>query len=182
MVTVCPWDDAAGFVNLLRAAKRLLLDEYDFMLVVMSGESEEKQLRKLLVEFELSQAVVSVPRLSPFGAVISGGDIFIQPGPKKTFDPMLLEAMRVGTVLAGCKGGVDDLVIEGQTAAVFDPKDELGIYKTLKDLLDKPDYARQLAKNAQEYLKKNHTVSSMISATLAVYRQAQMLPLSIGDS
>jgi glycosyltransferase involved in cell wall biosynthesis len=182
MVTVCPWDDAEEFANLLKAAKRLLLDEYDFMLVVMSDESEEKELRKLLAEFELSQAVVSVPRLRPCRAVLAGGDIFIQPGPQKMFDPMLLEAMSVGTVVAGCKGGVDDLIIEGQTAAVFDPNDELGIYKTLKDLLDRPDWARQLARSAQEYLKKNHTVSSMISSTLAVYRQAQMLPVGTGNS
>jgi glycosyltransferase involved in cell wall biosynthesis len=73
------------------------------------------------------------------------------------------------------------LIIEGQTAAVFDPNDELGIYKTLKDLLDRPDWARQLARSAQEYLKKNHTVSSMISSTLAVYRQAQMLPVGTGN-
>jgi glycosyltransferase involved in cell wall biosynthesis len=182
IVTVCPWDDTVGFVNLFKAAKRLLLDEYDFMLVVMSEESEEKEMRKLLAEFELSQAVVSVPRLKPHRAVLAGGDIFIQPGPRKAFDIMLLEAMSAGTVVAGCRGGVDDLIIEGQTAAVFDPKDELSIYKTLKDLLDRPDLARQLAKSAQDYLKKNHTVSNMISSTLAVYRQAQMLPLSVGNS
>jgi hypothetical protein len=43
----------------------------------------------------------------------------------------------------------------------------------LQRLLDRRDFARQTAKAAQEYLRQNHTVSKMISATLQTYHQAQ---------
>ncbi len=81
--------------------------------------------------------------------------------------------MSVGSAVAACKGGVDDLIIEGQTAVVFDPNDELSIVGVLQRLLDRRDFARKTAKAAQQYLKDNHTVSKMISATLQTYHEAQ---------
>ena len=74
--------------------------------------------------------------------------------------------------VAACKGGVDDLIIEEQTAVVFDPGDELSIYSSLQRLFDRRELARQIAGGAQEYLRENHTVSNMITSTLRTYRDA----------
>ena len=89
------------------------------------------------------------------------------------FDPSLLEAMSVGAAVAGCKGGVDDLIVEDRTATVFDPKDELSMLRCLQKLLGKREFARELAHNAQEYLRENHSADNMISATIRAYHDAQ---------
>jgi glycosyltransferase involved in cell wall biosynthesis len=68
---------------------------------------------------------------------------------------------------------VDDLIIDGQTAVVFDPADELSIVDTLSRLLNKRDFARKIAKSAQQHLKDNHTVSRMVSDILRSYDRAQ---------
>jgi len=81
--------------------------------------------------------------------------------------------MSVGSAVAACQGGVDDLIIEGRTAVIFDPNDELSIVGVLQRLLDRRDFARKTAKAAQKYLRQNYTVSKMISATLQTYHQAQ---------
>jgi len=65
------------------------------------------------------------------------------------------------------------LIIEDQTAVVFDPDDELSIYGSLQQLFNRREWARQLARGAQEYLRANHTVSNMISSTLRTYRDAE---------
>jgi glycosyltransferase involved in cell wall biosynthesis len=80
--------------------------------------------------------------------------------------------MSVGAAVAACKGGVDDLIVEDQTAVVFDPNDELSIVGALQKLFDRREFARQIAKKAQEYLRENHTVSKMISAILQTYYEA----------
>jgi glycosyltransferase involved in cell wall biosynthesis len=85
----------------------------------------------------------------------------------------LLEAMSVGLAVAASKGGVDDLIIEDQTATVFDPSDELSIRGRLQQLFDRAEFARKLAKGAQNYLRANHSVSNMVSATVQAYHQAQ---------
>jgi len=84
-----------------------------------------------------------------------------------------LEAMSVGTAAAVCTGGVDDLIIPEQTAVVFNPHDGVSIRATLQRLLDNHEFARRIARASQKYVKDNHSVSAMISATLEAYRQAQ---------
>jgi glycosyltransferase involved in cell wall biosynthesis len=129
-------------------------------------------MRRLLAALGLLQTVTIVPRLRPWRSVVGAGDIFIQPAATTAFNPLLLEAMSVGVAVAACKGGVDDLIIEGQTAITFDPDDELSIYNSLQRLFGRRELARKIARGAQEYLRKNHTVSNMITSTLRTYREA----------
>jgi glycosyltransferase involved in cell wall biosynthesis len=171
LVTAHPLDNTDDFENLFNAVRHLASDGYEFMMVVIGGGRAEKQLWKLLTALDLLQFVAIVPRLKPWRSVLAAGDIFIQPQPSAAFNPLLLEAMSVGAAVAACKGGVDDLIMEDQTAVVFDPNDELSIVGALQRLFDRREFARQIAKKAQEYLRENHTVSKMISATLQSYRE-----------
>lgn len=166
-------DDVDSIERLFTAVRHLMIDEYEFMMVVSGAGKGEWQLRKLLAALGLLQTVTIVPRLKPWRSLLSAGDIFVQPQPNFSFNPLLLEAMSVGSAVATCKGGVDDLIIDGQTAVVFDPNDELSIMDTLGKFLNKHDFARKIAKTAQEHLKDNHSVSRMISATLQIYERAQ---------
>lgn len=173
MVMAHPLDNADAFENLFSVVRHLLIDGYEFMMVAVGGGRAERQLWRLLTALGLLHVVTLVPRLVPWRPLLASGDIFIQPRPSPAFDPLLLEAMSVGAAVAGCKGGVDDLIIEEQTAVVFDPDDELSIMRTLRRLLDRREFARQLARSAQHYLRQNHTVSEMISAILRIYDRVQ---------
>jgi len=173
IVTAHPLKNANDFGNLFGAVKHLAIDGYEFMLVITGSGPAEKQVRKLLTGLGLSQIVTIVPRLELWRSVLAAGDIFIQPRPSTLFNPLLLEAMSVGAAVAACKGGVDDLIIEDKTAVVFDPDDELSIHRTLKQLFDAREYAQQLAREAQQYLRENHAVSQMVSSILQTYRDAQ---------
>jgi len=172
MVIAHPLDNVDEFENLFGAVRHLAIDRYEFMLVVIGSGRAEKQMRRLLAALGLLQTVTIVPRLRPWRSVVGAGDIFIQPVASTAFNPLLLEAMSVGSAVAACKGGVDDLIIEEQTAVVFDPGDELSIYSSLQQLFDRRELARQIARGAQEYLRENHTVSNMISSTLRTYHEA----------
>jgi glycosyltransferase involved in cell wall biosynthesis len=155
--------------NLLSVIRHLLLDSYEFMAVIVGGGRAERQLWKLLDALGLLKIVTIVPRQLPWRTVLAAADIFIQPQPNYAFNPVLLQAMSVGAAVAGCTGGVDDLIIEGQTAVVFDPNDEMSIMRTLQRLLDRREIARQIARTAQQYIRENHSVSKMISEILHVY-------------
>ncbi len=149
-----------------------MIDRYEFMVAVVGEGKAEMQLRKLLAALGLSQIVTIVPRLKPWHCVFAAGDIFIQPQPTSAFNPLLVEAMSVGAAVAACRGGVDDLIIENQTAVVFDPDDEISIKNTLQALFDRREFARKIARGGQNYLRENYTASKMISATLQTYDDA----------
>jgi glycosyltransferase involved in cell wall biosynthesis len=165
-------DNVDDFENLFNAVKDLMVDRYEFMMAVVGEGKAEMQLRKLLAALGLSQIVTIVPRLKPWHCVFAAGDIFIQPQPTSAFNPLLVEAMSVGAAVAACRGGVDDLIIENQTAVVFNPDDEISIKNTLQALFDKREFARKIAQGAQNYLRENYTASKMISATLQTYYDA----------
>lgn len=173
MVVADPLDKADDFENLFSVIRHLLIDDYEFMTVIVGGGRAERQLWKLLAALGLLHIVSIVPRHMPWRSVLAAGDIFIQPQPNFAFDPVLLEAMSIGSAVAGCKSGVDDLIIEDRTAVVFDPNDELSIKGTLQRLLDRREFARQIAGTAQQFLRENHSVSKMIAATLQAYYEAQ---------
>lgn len=173
MVIAHPLDNVDKLENLFGAVRHLTIEGYEFMLVVIGGGRAERQLRRLLAALGLLQTVTIIPRLRPWRSVVGAGDIFIQPVASTSFNPLLLEAMSIGSVVAACKGGVDDLIIEDQTAVVFDPSDENNIMCCLQRLLDRRELARQIAEGAQQYLREHHTVSNMISSVLQTYRQAE---------
>ncbi len=168
-------DNVDEFENLFRAVRHLAIDGYEFTLVLISGGRAESQVRQLLGSLGLSRTVIIVPRLRPWQPILTAGDIFVQPWPGAAFNPFLLEAMSLGMAVAGCKGGVDDLLIENETAVVFEPEDELSIYSSLQQLLDRRELAQRLARGAQKHLRENYSVSKMISSTLQTYRDAQDL-------
>jgi len=159
--------------NMFSVVRHLLIDGYEFLMVAMVGGGEERQLWKLLTALDLLPVVTIVPRLMPWHLVATAGDVFIRPRPSDAFDPLLLEAMSIGTAVAACRGGVDDLVLENRTAVVFNPDDELNIMRTLQRLLDRREFACQLAKSARQYVRENYTVSGMIAAIFNVYGKVQ---------
>jgi len=172
IVMTQPLDNVDSIENLFTAIRHLMIDGYEFMMIVTGNGRGEGQLRKLLAALGLLQTVTIVPRLKPWRSLLGAGDIFVQPQPDYAFNPLLLEAMSVGSAVATCKGGVDDLIIDGRTAVIFNSNDELSIVGALQRLLNKRDFARKISKAAQQYLKDNHTVSKMISATLQTYHDA----------
>jgi glycosyltransferase involved in cell wall biosynthesis len=180
-----------GLENILRVLHRLVVENQRFMAAVISeggvcsaGQQmslsgkrtrrAEKQVSSLLREFGLSRAITLIPPLPGYESAINTADIFIVPRPSSGFNMALLSAMSAGCCVAACRGGVDDLILDNKTAVVFNPDDQLSIYNTLKRLLDTPHFARQIAAQAQEYLRQNHHVSTMVASTLQIYREAAM--------
>ena len=174
MVTTYRLDRTEDFENLFNAVRHLAIDGYEFLLFVIGTGRAGRKLRRMIAELGLLQIVITVPRIQSWRSVLASADIFIQPQAVTEFDGLLLEAMSSGTAVAGCKGGVDDLLIEDETAIIFDPKDELSIYAGLQRLLDTPEKTRQLASSAQNHIRQNHTVSQMLSNILKIYNDTQL--------
>ena len=166
-----PLNHSADLQNLLNALHRLAVDGRRFAVVIVGSGRAEKHVRKQLVALNLVRNVTIIPRLPGLYAALSSTDIFIVPRPSSSFNTLLLAAMSAGCAVASCKGGVDDLVIEDQTACVFNPDDQISIYECLRRLLDAPEQARLIAAATQQHLRQNHHVSDMVGSTLTLYRQ-----------
>jgi len=171
-VAASQFEKVEAFESLLAAIRHLVIDGYEFMFVLMGEGAGERQLRISLQRLGLEEVVVIIPRLKRWTSAFGLGDVFVRAWPNDAFDPYLLEAMSAGMALAGCRGGVDDLLVEGQTAVLFEADNELSIYNGLQRLLDRPELARKLGRGAIEYLQQHHSVSKMIADMLQIYQDA----------
>ena len=101
-----------------------------------------------------------------------GNDIFVLPSPQKIWRPELLEAMSVGNAVVVANGLENDLVVDGKTALAVPVHDELALSKAMEKLIMDRQFAKTLAKQSQDYLRKHFLVSRMISRLAKAYRQA----------
>ena len=173
MVVAQPLDNPSDFEPLLNAVKHLAVDGCELVLVITGTGPAERKLHEMIKALGLSQIVTTVGDIQPVRAVFAGADIFIVPRPGHRFNSRLLEAMSVGMAVAACRGGVDDLLIDDQTAVLFEPDDELGIYSSLQKLLDKREFARQIAQAAQSHVRVHHSVSKIVASLIQTYHTAQ---------
>ncbi len=167
-----PYENPKEVESVFAAAKRLVVEGYEFVLVIITGQAGDAGLWQMITKYGLSKIATIVPRLEPWRPIMEGADIFVRAQAGGEYSCMLLEAMASGTAVAACKGGVDDLVLEGQTAAVFEAGDELSVSGVLKGFLDRREDARKLAAAAQEYVRQNHSVSKMVEQMLLTYQEA----------
>jgi len=182
IVVSSPLDHSHSLDNLFLSLHRLAIENYQFMVVLVGQGKAEKQIRKKLRSLGLLRIVTIVPRLAGLDSALSAADMFVIPRPSSNFNTLLLAAMAAGSAVASCKGGADDLIIDGKTAFVFNPDDQLSIYNCLKQILDSRELARQIAQGAQQNLRQNNHVSNMVSQTISLYRQAAGSPLPNSES
>lgn len=172
ITAVSMFENYGVFEPLLSAIRHLAIDGYEFVFLIIGSGRNEQKVRKLIRQLGLSHIVNIVPIIHPLRTVFSEADIYIHFEPADCFPSYLLEALSAGMAAAVCKMNFQELVIKNQTAVVFDGSDELNIYSTISDIFDKKEFARNLAKNSQEHLRKNYSVSVMIEKLTNIYRQA----------
>jgi len=174
LVTYFPAIKYTAYENLFGALRHLMIEGYEFQLAVICAEGTESVLRKLLEALGLTERSTFVPELDRWRDILSAADIYVRAKQEDSFEPLLLEAMALGSAVAACRGGVDDILVEDNNCVLFDGEDELSIMASLKRLLDQREKSRKLASAAQEYVRLNHSVTDMVSALSDIYEHAEI--------
>lgn len=163
----------AEFRSFLNAIRHLAIDGYEFMLAIIGTGPASNKIRAMIKTLGLSNMVTLIEEIKPLRSVFGGADIFIQLDVDNFPNSQLLEAMSVGMAVASSKDNKSHLLVDGQTASLFDPHDELSIYSTLKKLLSTREFARQIAVNSQQHIRQEHSVSTMADKLIGIYQEAQ---------
>ena len=167
-----------GLSDLINVVQTLTEKGRHLRLFISGQGSAEYKLRKQVAMLKLQAQIHFVPPIEQmvsasdaFKALFQDTDIFIQPWRSEHWQPELLEAMSVGNAVIVTESPGNDLIIDGQTAAVVPFQDESALKNALDRMLQDHDYARTLAKNAQQHLRKHFLASRMISRLAKTYHQ-----------
>lgn len=174
-----PLEQGLGYVELLNAVKRLFEKGYRFHLTLAGDGPAESELRRQTRMSGVNDYVhfvppieAMVPESDAYKAVMKRMDIFIQPWPERTWHPALLEAMSVGTAVVTTQGIINDLIVNEQTALSVPFHDEQALTEALEKLLADREFARELGRQGQEFLRKHFLASRMVTRLSRAYRQA----------
>ena len=85
---------------------------------------------------------------------------------------VVLEAMAAGVPVVAAKvGGVPDLIEDGKTGLLCDPLDAASMSGAVEKLLDKPEWARQLAAEANRLARERFHPLVIARRHLEIYRE-----------
>jgi len=85
----------------------------------------------------------------------------------------LLEGMALGLpIVASCAGGNPDLIKSGETGLLAPPLDAGAWAAAIERMLGDPVFAARVARAGREFVRREHSLESMVQRTEAVYREA----------
>ncbi len=147
--------------------------------IIIGEGSERKNLENLVKELNLEKKVHPVkpsaksggipPKAELFNRVkflgeipnekipeyLTAADCFVLPSIKEGFGIVLLEAMAAGvSVIATNVGGIPDLVEDGKTGILIEPKNPKEIAEAIMKIYPQPKFTQNLTKNARNNLEK----------------------------
>ncbi len=163
-----------GVKFLLHAASRI---RKSFPIkVVIVGEGEERNaLANLSRDLGMERKVVfagfiphsEIPpylRLARFAVFPSLAD--------EAFGISICEAMACGLPVIGTRvGGIPELIVDGQTGFLTEPRDEAALAEKMENLLQDPEGGREMGRRAAERVRELFTWEKVVDRLMPVYKR-----------
>jgi glycosyltransferase involved in cell wall biosynthesis len=170
--TAGPLEPGKGIQHFLRAAVRVLKSRPDSLFVIAGSGPDERALRRLAMDLQISHAVTILPNLLDFGPALRAMDVFVLPALKQGFGSTVVDAMSRGLPVIACEsGGTTSLVIDGMTGMLVPPSDEVALAERMRYLLDHPDRARDMGAAGRQRIIDHFHVNRMVDLTVQLYRE-----------
>ncbi len=170
--TAGPLEAGKGIQHFLRAAVRILKGRPDTLFVIAGSGPEERSLRRLALDLQISHAVTILPNLLDFSSALKAMDIFVLPALKQGLGSTILDAMAWGLPVIACdSGGVFSVVVDGMTGLLVPPSDDVALAERMRYLLDNPDRAREMGACGRRRIQEQFHVDHMMDATMNLYRE-----------
>ena len=99
--------------------------DFDYKLSIVGSGPEEKKLKTIVFELEMTEKVEFLGRLSreDTTAMMQKSDLFVMPSSPETFGLVYLEALAQGCITVGSKGeGIDGVIIDSKNGFLVSPK------------------------------------------------------------
>ncbi|HTX17165.1 MAG TPA: glycosyltransferase family 4 protein [Bacteroidota bacterium] len=165
-------DPGKGQELVMRALPSLVQSHPNLVYVIAgeetAGESGHKaELERLRMDLLLEDHVRFFPFTDDVPRFMAALDIFLLPSYAETFGLVVIEAMAMGTpVIATDAGGVPEIVTDGKTGLLIEPKSIPAVSSALQRLLDDEGLRRSLGSTAKEEARRRFSMSHCVDEIL----------------
>lgn len=174
VIVTCPLEHGSGLEIALKALHAISQTGQEVHLFVLSDGHAEPAFRRQLDRYRIRSLVTfagSIHDAESFRIAMAASDLYLLPVAPERYGANVLMAMATGLAVIAPTETVEDYLVDGQTARLFDPRPGDLAEKWLSLLQDRAE-ARRLAQGALDYVRAYHKASFMVCAVAVVYRQA----------
>lgn len=169
-----PWK---GHETLLEAVRLIRAGHPRARLLVVGAvafweQAYEEQLKQKARELAVDDITVWTGFRSDVADILRLCDVFVLPSVNEPFGRALIEAMAVGKPVIGTRsGGVPEVVKEGQSGLLVEPRNPAALAVTLDRLLGEPSLAADMGHGALERANRYFCVKRAAREVQEVYQE-----------
>lgn len=147
-----------GLEYLVEAAKILICSRISGVKFRIVGDGPYRQrFEELINEHKLASYFEILGRVPKVSDVLQEGGIFVRPSLTEGMPLTVLEAMASGLPIVATRvAGTPELIIHGETGMLVEPGDARQLAETIKFLIQHPDEAIRLGRNARAFIERHY--------------------------
>ncbi len=170
-VTVGRFVDQKGHRYLIEAAQEIVKAHDRVRFVLLGDGPLTSELRERIEAAGLEEHFVFAGMIDDIDPVLAGADLMIHPSVEEPFGIAVLEGMRAGLpVVASRVGGIPEVVEDGATAVLVEPRDPKRLAQAVVDLLRSTDRLARMGRAGQERWRAHFRMTDMLDSIERIFR------------
>jgi glycosyltransferase involved in cell wall biosynthesis len=163
-----------GYQYFIQAARQVIeaIPEARFVAVGERDNTIANQLDSLIKELGLADRCVLLGFRADVPRILRDLDMFVLSSVSEGLSIATIEAMAAGKpVVVTRSGGPEEVVEEGRTGLLVPPADPSALASRICELLQRPDLAATLARNAQAEAERKFSLALMVREYESLYER-----------
>ena len=175
LISVSNLHEGKGIDLTVRALAQLREQGVDRWHYTIVGDGYERSgLEKLVTDLALGDQVRFAGAVAHEAVAdyLGRADIFVLPSWREAFGIAYLEAMACGLAVIGVKGqGAAEFIRHGENGFLVEPKSVNDLAMQIRDLVDAPEWARQIAEAGRRTASEDFNWEKHASRVASLYRE-----------
>ncbi len=168
----CRLVEQKGIPYALEAMRRIRSDFPRAHLVIAGDGEQASELRRLASRLGIADRVHWLGWRADAADLMAALDVFLLPSLREGFGLVLLEAMsRRLPIVASHVGAIPEIVIDGETGILVEPRNVDELAKAMTRLLNDRALRKYMGLLGAARLEEHFSVERMVDGTVAVYEQ-----------
>jgi glycosyltransferase involved in cell wall biosynthesis len=165
-----------GWPDLVRTAHLLQEKRKDFRIIVVGNYSplaeNFRELERSAKELQVANRIIFAGFRKDVQHVIAASDIVFQPSRMETFSLVAAEAMAMSVPVVGTRcGGMEEVIVHGETGFVTDPGDSCAMAESLRILMEDPSKREEMGRRGRLVFLDRFSPARYAEAFTSMYRE-----------
>lgn len=170
--TIAELHKSKGLQYAIEAFAKLAQKDQNMRYFVLGSGDEKQRLDALVRHYGLQERVFLLGFVEDAARFLMAFDVFILPSTTEALGLVLLEAGHASIpIVASNVGGIPEIVEDGKTGILVQPRDSRGLADAIKKIFESPIMRTSLGAELHKKVVNDFSSEKTLSTTLALYEK-----------